>query len=59
MNNLCYKKCAYKDICSYGQELTDSCKLHEDRQAQEFKEFLLAQPLQNYPTTKALKEFKQ
>ena len=56
MNELCVKKCAYKNICTYGQELTNSCKISEDKQAQEFKEFLLAQPLQNFPTMKKLKE---
>ena len=59
MNKLCFKKCEYKEICNYGQDLTDSCKVYQDEQAQEFKEFLLAQPLKNYPTAKALKEFKQ
>ena len=56
MNELCIKKCAYKNICNYGQELTNSCKVSEDEQAQEFKEFLLAQPLQNFPTWEKLQE---
>ena len=56
MNELCIKKCAYKNICIYGQEQTNSCKVSEDEQAQEFKEFLLAQPLQNVPIWEKLQE---
>ena len=56
MNDLCIKKCAYKSICIYGQELTNSCQVSEDEQVQEFKKFLLAQPLQNLPTWEKLQE---
>jgi hypothetical protein len=59
MNKFCIKKCAYKNICNLNKEKTVQCKVADDKEAQEFKEFLLAQPLQNYPTAKALKEFKQ
>lgn len=37
MNKLCYRNCAYNDICKLSEEDTMQCKVADDKDAQDFK----------------------
>ena len=38
MNDKCFRKCAYKDLCNLDGENTSKCKVADDKQSQDFKE---------------------
>jgi len=38
MNDNCFRKCAYKNICKLDNEDTVSCKVWNDKPAQETRE---------------------
>ena len=37
MNKLCFRNCAYKDVCNLDKNNTELCKVADDKETQEFK----------------------